>query len=61
MSLILNNEQQSNGNSGPGTRGNQLPFKGYPGGGSAMATIQDDDERLLARIGYKQVGVVATP
>ena len=21
-----------------------------------MATIQDDDERLLARIGYKQVG-----
>lgn len=23
-----------------------------------MATIQDDDERLLARIGYKQVGPV---
>lgn len=22
---------------------------------SSMATIQDDDERLLARIGYKQV------
>ncbi|KLJ08510.1 hypothetical protein EMPG_16053 [Blastomyces silverae] len=53
MSLILN-EQQSNGNSGPGTSGNQLPSKGYPGGSSAMATIQDDDERLLARIGYKQ-------
>lgn len=24
-------------------------------GRPAMATIQDDDERLLARIGYKQV------
>ncbi len=24
-------------------------------GRSAMATIEDDDERLLARIGYKQV------
>lgn len=23
----------------------------------AMATIQDDDERMLARIGYKQVGL----
>jgi len=23
--------------------------------GQPMATIQDDDERLLARIGYKQV------
>lgn len=22
----------------------------------AMATIQDDDERMLARIGYRQVG-----
>ncbi|OJD24882.1 hypothetical protein ACJ73_03755 [Blastomyces percursus] len=52
MSSILN--EQQNVNSGPGTRDNQLPSKGYPGAGSAMATIQDDDERLLARIGYKQ-------
>lgn len=26
---------------------------------AAMATIQDDDERLLTRIGYKQVDLVA--
>lgn len=25
-----------------------------------MATIQDDDERLLTRIGYKQVDLIAT-
>lgn len=24
--------------------------------GAAMATIEDDDERLLAEIGYEQVG-----
>ncbi|PGH02922.1 hypothetical protein GX51_04378 [Blastomyces parvus] len=53
MSLVLN-EQQSSGNSGPGARDNQLPCKGYPGDSSPMATIQNDDERLLARIGYKQ-------
>lgn len=27
---------------------------------AAMATIQDDDERLLTRIGYKQVDLTAT-
>lgn len=27
---------------------------------AAMATIQDDDERLLTRIGYKQVDLTVT-
>jgi hypothetical protein len=26
-----------------------------PSGPAAMATIEDDDERLLARLGYRQV------
>lgn len=60
MSLIPN-EQRSSGNGGPGTGGEQLPIKGSSGATSTMATIQDDDERLLARIGYKQVGVAAAP
>lgn len=29
-------------------------------GVAAMATIQDDDERLLTRIGYKQVDLTIT-
>lgn len=35
----------------------KAPVKGASRSSSApaMATIQDDDERLLARIGYKQV------
>jgi hypothetical protein len=33
-----------------------LPYKSdAPAAGPRMATIQDDDERLLARIGYRQV------
>lgn len=31
------------------------PLGGTPHPSSLMATIHDDDERLLARIGYKQV------
>ncbi|QSS63540.1 hypothetical protein I7I51_00598, partial [Histoplasma capsulatum] len=54
MSLILD-EQQSSGHTGPGKAQKQLSSKGAVGGSSAMATIQDDDERLLARIGYKQL------
>ncbi|EGC42298.1 amino acid permease [Histoplasma capsulatum var. duboisii H88] len=53
MSLILD-EQQSSGHTGPGKGQKQLSSKGAVGGSSTMATIQDDDERLLARIGYKQ-------
>lgn len=59
MSLILD-EQQSSGYTGPGKGQKQFSSKGAVGGSSTMATIQDDDERLLARIGYKQV-CVATP
>ncbi|EEH08977.1 amino acid permease [Histoplasma capsulatum G186AR] len=53
MSLILD-EQQSSGYTGPGKGQKQFSSKGAVGGSSTMATIQDDDERLLARIGYKQ-------
>lgn len=31
------------------------PKLGDSGGRGRMATIEDDDERLLARIGYRQV------
>jgi hypothetical protein len=35
----------------------KLPKRGKQAAGPTMATIEDDDERLLAEIGYEQVRI----
>ncbi|EEH43521.2 uncharacterized protein PADG_08141 [Paracoccidioides brasiliensis Pb18] len=52
---LISSEQPLNGRGDGEIEDKEIPIKGIPEVvSSTMATIQDDDERLLARIGYKQ-------
>lgn len=48
-------ESSEQGHSGSGDKKLAVSHESSASNTSPMATIQDDDERLLARIGYKQV------